>query len=159
MHYFSMSFLSSKHSQISKESLRQGINPIPSISFHSNGNILAKQNEKALRERQLCLKPVWWSMLSKTIVLGASLVETSPHLDWAATRLNVSQHHQSSSHSEQIATIPYSQQIGQFPQNRLNLGLWSWLEEVVDTLLSTQPTCFAHFGPCMCFIRYPKREI
>ena len=93
-------------------------------------------------ERQLCLKPVWWSMLSKTIVLGASLVETSPHLDWAASRLNASQHHQSSSHSEQIATIPYSQQIGQFPQNRLNLGLgvlaWrsTWLPYSADLFCS-----------------------
>ena len=81
-------------------------------------------------------------MLSKTIVLGASLVETSPHLDWAATRLNASQHHQSSSHSEQIATNPYSQQIGQFPQNRLNLGLWvlawrsSWLPYSADLFCS-----------------------
>ena len=97
---------------------------------------------EACSQRQLYLKPVWWSMLSKTIVLGASLVETSPHLDWAATRLNASQHHQSSSHSEQIATNPYSQQIGQFPQNRLNLGLWvlaqrsSWLPYSADLFCS-----------------------
>ena len=36
--------------------------------------------------------------------------------------LNASQHHQSSSHSKQIAAIPYSRQIGQFRQTQLNFG-------------------------------------
>ena len=97
-------------------------------------------------------------MLSKTIVLGASLVETSPHLDWAATRLNVSQHHQSSSHSEQIATIPYSQQIGQFPQNRLNLGLWILAEEVVDYPTQYSANLFCSFWSLYVFHKISKER-
>ena len=68
----------------------------------------------------IVLEPIWLRGGSETVLVP----ENEPHLDQPAgpPTLNASQHHQSSSHSKQIAAIPYSRQIGQFRQTQLNFG-------------------------------------